>query len=442
MNRKAHIQSAAILCLASTLAACSRSDNDIGTIFYDSGATGGASGSVTTSGGSGGTGGAGGTTTPVGTGGSSGSGGSGGNASDASEPGTCAPCVDESIGGLAGCPTQRPTTKDDLSALCGSLAMARLTTVTLTFGDCVVVERPAECSTMAPDPDVQALYVGGLGGTSFTCHYSRVTGALLGSVAFTDFTHYCNGRSPVAATSGVKNQWCTANGQTAISVTCPAPPADGGIDGPASDSAIDLAPGSDVGGSDSSGPDSVDASTGSNILDLFPRNYTIAGWTVDPSNSPTVGLIAATATTLSDAENLIDGAASDFFAGPNVPVIFAWQNYVSTTVPTASPPDGAKVMLYILQMASAQQAAGLYASLRSAALYARTTWSEPTSPLVGTNSRIQDTGDHGWINFYKNNYYVEISLSPSYGPAPNYTPGNASTKTAAIQFAQAIASVM
>jgi hypothetical protein len=195
-------------------------------------------------------------------------------------------------------------------------------------------------------------------------------------------------------------------------------------------------------GRDGSGPDSADASIAAHILDLFPRNNSVAGWTVDPDYPVTAALIAVTATTETAAENLIDGAAADFFAAPNTPVIFAWQNYVNKTLPGAPPPEGAKLSLFILQMAGTQQAAGLYDSLRSATLYARSPWVDPSAPLVGTRSRIADTGDRWWINFYKGNYYVEVSLSPSYGPAPDYAPGNANTKAAAIQFAQAVASAM
>jgi hypothetical protein len=52
---------------------------------------------------------------------------------------------------------------------------------------------------------------------------------------------------------------------------------------------------------------------------------------------------------------------------------------------------------------------------------------------------MTDTGDHWWINFYKGNFYVEVNLFTSQGPAPDYTTGLQSTKAAAIAFAQAIA---
>jgi hypothetical protein len=46
------------------------------------------------------------------------------------------------------------------------------------------------------------------------------------------------------------------------------------------------------------------------------------------------------------------------------------------------------------------------------------------------------------INFRKGNYYVEVRMTPSYGPAPDYVPGSASQKMAAMDFAAAVASKM
>jgi hypothetical protein len=163
---------------------------------------------------------------------------------------------------------------------------------------------------------------------------------------------------------------------------------------------------------------------------------------VDPNNPQTAGKVAATARTELETENLIDGASAVFFADPYMPLTFAWQNYVSTTVTDAPAPNYATVSLYVLQMANAEQASGLYTSLLTAPLYSGRTWIEPSSPLIGTDSRIADTGDRWWINFYKGNCYAEVSLSPSYGPPPNYTPGDPSTKTAAMTFSRAMASKM
>ncbi len=184
------------------------------------------------------------------------------------------------------------------------------------------------------------------------------------------------------------------------------------------------------------------ASCSSAFLNVFPQNNTVPGWTVDPNNSKTAGRVAATARTESDTENLIDGASAGFFAGANAPMTFAWQNYVNGTMPDAPAPNYATVSLYVMQMASAEEAYGLYTSLPTVPLYSGPTWSEPSSPLIGTDSRIADTGDHWWINFYKGNCYVEVSLSPSYGPAPDYTPEDTSTRAAAVTFSQAVASKM
>jgi hypothetical protein len=184
-------------------------------------------------------------------------------------------------------------------------------------------------------------------------------------------------------------------------------------------------------------------------LQLVPASNAVAGWKFNASNSKTANG-AATATTEVDTEALIDGAAAEFFAAPYAPVQFAWETYVNATISTAdtaSPawdqqfPDGAAVDLKILQLPSAAQASGLYASLKPAALYAKydSKWADPSSPKVGTDSRVVDTGDHWWINFYQGNFSVEVSMGPSYNPPPDYIPGNTVTQAAAFAFAAAVA---
>jgi hypothetical protein len=179
------------------------------------------------------------------------------------------------------------------------------------------------------------------------------------------------------------------------------------------------------------------------ILDLVPRSNSIPGWMVDPTNLRTSGQIAAVATTEMDAESLIDGAASDFFTGPAVPTTFVWQNYYDPSLPSAmGGPGGSTLSLYILKMPSAAQALTLYTSLRQSTLYAGNDWSDPTSPLVGARSRITDSGTDWWINFCKGSYYVEVRMTPSYGPPPDYAPSDAAQKKAAMDFASAIAARM
>jgi hypothetical protein len=199
------------------------------------------------------------------------------------------------------------------------------------------------------------------------------------------------------------------------------------------------------GGSGGSGGAGGGMGGSSSITDLVPVNNTIAGWTVDSSNSKTAGQVAALATNVTDTTNLIDGAAADFFAAPYSPVTFAWQNYLNASLESPIPPSaggpGATLKLYILQMPSADQACGLYTSLLSDNFYA-STWTDPTSPTVGTKSRITDSGTDWWVNFCKGVHYVEARLSPSYGPAPDYTPGDATTKKAAMDFAVAVAAKM
>jgi hypothetical protein len=185
------------------------------------------------------------------------------------------------------------------------------------------------------------------------------------------------------------------------------------------------------------------ASGGKNVLDLVPLDNTVGGWKVDRTLSSSPGQRAMTATTEEGVENLIDGGAIAFFLPPYRPKVFAMQYYVNSTLPAA--PDGAHVILYIVQMPSAEQAAGLYKAVLGLSEYSRRVgtpddWQDPTTPRLGADSRIQDTGSSWWINFYKDVFYVEVVMDPSYGPPPDYNPGNTATKAEALRFAQAVAS--
>jgi hypothetical protein len=186
-------------------------------------------------------------------------------------------------------------------------------------------------------------------------------------------------------------------------------------------------------------------SSGKTILDAIPRDNDVAGWTVDQSNSKTKGKVAATATDEATTEGFIDGAAAEFFKSPLTPVMFAWQNYINTTLPSAPvapDPLGVKVDLHVLQMPDAGQASTLYSSLLTDTLYSKWTWVDPSSPTVGDKSRVTNAGDAWWINFTKGAYYVEVKLTPSYGPAPDYTENDQSLKTAAFDFAAVVAKKM
>ncbi len=184
----------------------------------------------------------------------------------------------------------------------------------------------------------------------------------------------------------------------------------------------------------------------SSALQLVPASNAVAGWTFDASNSKTANG-AATATTEQATSDLIDGASADFFAAPYAPVLFAWETYVNSTISTVDTttgvpdqqfPNGATLDLKILQLPSTAQAAGLYGALTSASLYDGKQWTDPSSPQVGTASRVADTGTNWWINFYKGDFYVEISMGPSYSPPPDYSPGNTTTRAAAFAFASAV----
>ncbi len=173
------------------------------------------------------------------------------------------------------------------------------------------------------------------------------------------------------------------------------------------------------------------------VLSVVPSSITIPGWVVDQSISKTSGMVAATATTAQGTTDLIGSAAANFFAAPYSPVAFAWQNYINASlVSPQNSTSGSTLKLYILQMPSADQACGLYTSLLSASLY-HLTWADPTSPTVGTKSRITDSGTDWWINFCKGNYYVEVRLMPSY--AADFTPSDPGQKKAAMDFAVAVA---
>jgi hypothetical protein len=175
-------------------------------------------------------------------------------------------------------------------------------------------------------------------------------------------------------------------------------------------------------------------------VSLVPLDNAVAGWTVD-TNTPRVrSAQPMTATTKDAAIGLIDGAAAPFYKGSFTPKEFVWQNYVNTSLAAAPPPTGAGLVLYIWEMPSADQASGLYTALLQESEYSGN-WEQPTSPPLGTESRIRDTNTAWWVNFHQDVFYVEVFLSPSYGPeSGGYIPGNADLKAQALGFAQAIAS--
>ncbi len=181
------------------------------------------------------------------------------------------------------------------------------------------------------------------------------------------------------------------------------------------------------------------------ILDLVLKDNELPGWTANPANAKTRGKLAVTATDQATTEGYIDGAAADFFKAPLTPVMFAWQSYINTTLPSAPvapDPLGVKVELYILQMPDAGQATSLYTSLLSAKLYAKWTWTDPSSLTGVDQSRVTNAGDTYKFNFTKGVYYVEVNLSPSYGPAPDYLENDQTLMQAAFDFAAAIAAKM
>jgi hypothetical protein len=185
------------------------------------------------------------------------------------------------------------------------------------------------------------------------------------------------------------------------------------------------------GGSDSSS--SVDP------MQAVPLSNAVSGWTVDESISKSPGERAMKATDEAGAINFVDGAAQAFYKDPFKPTAFLWQNYLNMTLPKAPAPKGASISLYIVEMPSADQASSLYQGLLVESEYTRRDWETPTSPALGAASRIQDTANAWWVNFYKGANYVEAFMYPSYAPAPDYTPSDPDLKAEVLRFAKAVA---
>lgn len=161
---------------------------------------------------------------------------------------------------------------------------------------------------------------------------------------------------------------------------------------------------------------------------LFPRNETVVGWTVDQSdeNSVARNKIAAVATSETQAEVdlQLGSAVAPFYAGYS-PTRLALQRYVNPNL-------GGTVVVYVVEMPAADQAAALYASLASDSLYAASTWQDPAGVDGAQASRIADTGAVWWVNFYAGVYYGELELHPS--------GGDVTTQAYALDFARAIVS--
>jgi hypothetical protein len=184
------------------------------------------------------------------------------------------------------------------------------------------------------------------------------------------------------------------------------------------------------------------------LVDSIPDSKTLAGWSVDKSKNQGGTEAPMTAATKEEGGLLIDGGIEPFYQDGFTPKTFLWQNYFNSSIPEApvDPKDpkslGATAQLYVLEMSSADQASALYQNVLKNSEYnpRRTQWEDPTSPPLGTRSRIQDTNTDWWINFAKGTYYVEITFNPSAGPAPDYEPSDPKLKKAALDFAQALAS--
>jgi hypothetical protein len=185
---------------------------------------------------------------------------------------------------------------------------------------------------------------------------------------------------------------------------------------------------------------STTTSTTKDPLEVVPVDNEISDWLVDKAAAKDPNERAMTATTLAGVINLVDGGAEPFFMDPYKPKMFLWQNYTNKTLAVAGP-DGAYVKLYILYMPSAEQASGLYSALLTTSEYGRKAgtpddW-QPTEPTLGTESRIQDTGTQWWVNFHKDEFYIDFILDPSFGT--DFEPHNPDLKQAAVRFGQELA---
>jgi hypothetical protein len=190
-------------------------------------------------------------------------------------------------------------------------------------------------------------------------------------------------------------------------------------------------------------------SGGSGALSVVPADKEISGWAVDVAASKNKDGTPATAFKCDqDAASpldpdlismVIDGGATPFCLESYRPKLFVWQTYANTGLSTA--PDGAQISLYVIQYPTVEQATGLYSAVLKTSEYSRKEgtpddWKPST---MGTESRIQDTGSQWWINFHQDVFYIEVMLSPSYGPAPEYTPADAALKDETVRFAKAVA---
>ncbi len=184
------------------------------------------------------------------------------------------------------------------------------------------------------------------------------------------------------------------------------------------------------------------------LEDLVPGDNAVSGWTIDKDSNMGGTTDPMTATTMEGGGKLIDGGIDPFYQDGFAPLKFLWQNYANSTLPDApvsEDPKGATIMLYAFEMSSTDQASGMYTNLLKYSEYTRKKtetsdgWEDPSDPKVGDKSRIQDSGSDWFINFCKGKYYVEVKMTPSNGPAPDYTPGNANLKKEALRFAEEVA---
>jgi hypothetical protein len=206
------IFSLSVLGFFSLLAACSRNDNDVGSLADGGGGVSGSPGATGDTSGTGGitgkTSGTGGTSAP-GTGGISGTGGASGTGGttqvidaspdqvDANEPTYCAPCVDLAAAKAYACPPSKPA-PEDLASLCRQSVDGGVPSIRLRLGECSVPSPLPGCTATTPDATVDVLSFDFSPPGGLECQYSRATGLLVGQSVVADTPRYCGGRAYVA----------------------------------------------------------------------------------------------------------------------------------------------------------------------------------------------------------------------------------------------------
>jgi hypothetical protein len=187
---------------------------------------------------------------------------------------------------------------------------------------------------------------------------------------------------------------------------------------------------------------SNNSSSSKSAVESLPGDNAVSGWTVDTEANKGGTAQPMTAHTWMGTEDsvvgLIDGHADYWSQSSATLKLFVWQNYKNSSLPTLSG-DQASIVLYVLQMASADQASEFYDWLvvRQGTDYTSPNNWKATDPTLGTKSRIEDTNTRWWVNLCKDEFYIEVAMDPSFGP--DFVASNPDLKKEALRFAEEVA---